>query len=251
MKILLDAGHGYSTPGKRSPDGMKEYEFNRAVAYIMKTELEKYEGVTVYMAHDDSRDVPLRERTDKANRLGVNLYFSIHANASTGQMGAWGGIDSFIYKTNPADARKIAEVVQRNLIAATGLRNRGVKCEDFHVLRETHMTAILVEHGFMDSVTDLPLLKSDAYRVLCGQTNAKSIAEVYGLKLKKEAVKVADKPKPQNDISGHWAESSIEAVKAAGLMSGFADGTFRPNEPLTRAQFAVSLERLLNSLNRK
>ena len=36
MKIMLDAGHGYSTAGKRSPDWMREYEFNRDVVNYAK-----------------------------------------------------------------------------------------------------------------------------------------------------------------------------------------------------------------------
>lgn len=190
MKIMLDAGHGYSTPGKRSPDGMKEYEFNRAVAYVMRDELAKYEGVEVRFAHSDSRDVPLTERTNAANAWGADLYFSIHANANTGKMGDWGGIDTFVYVTRPAEATRLANAVQSNLIAATKLRDRGVKFQDFHVLREAKMTSILVEHGFMDSTTDLPYLKSNEYRQLCGVTNVKSIAQVYGLKLK-----ASEKPK--------------------------------------------------------
>jgi hypothetical protein len=43
MKIMIDAGHGYETPGKRTVDGMKEYEFNRAVANEMKNLFLTYE----------------------------------------------------------------------------------------------------------------------------------------------------------------------------------------------------------------
>ena len=82
MKIMLNAGHGYNTPGKRSPDGMGEYEFNRAVANHAKRLLAEYKDVTVYFAHSDSRDVPLQERTNNANRLKVDVYVSIHANAA-------------------------------------------------------------------------------------------------------------------------------------------------------------------------
>ncbi|WP_427036654.1 N-acetylmuramoyl-L-alanine amidase [Cytobacillus pseudoceanisediminis] len=221
MKIVLDAGHHLSTPGKRSPDGMREFEFNSRVADVMKAELEKYEGVTAYFAHDSKRDVPLKERTNRANALKADLFFSIHANANTGKMGDWGGIDSFIYTSNPKEARKLAEVVQRNLIASTKLRNRGVKMADFHVLRETNMTAILVEHGFMDSRTDLPFLKSDAYRVLCAKSNVKSIAEVYGLKLKQA-------PKPAKEdakVSEEYKMSAYEEKVVAELKRlGITDG---------------------------
>ncbi|MCO0597359.1 N-acetylmuramoyl-L-alanine amidase [Peribacillus butanolivorans] len=208
MKIIIDAGHGPNTPGKRSPDGMREYTFNSRVADVMRDELEKYEGVTVIFTHADGTDVPLKDRTNKANKAGADVFISLHANANTGKMGDWGGIDTFVYKTNPKASRALADVVQRNLIEATGLRNRGVKTADFHVLRESKMTAILIEHGFMDSTTDLPLLKTDEYRVLCGKTDAKSVAEHYGLKLKKAeeskpeklAAKPAAKPKAKGGI---------------------------------------------------
>lgn len=182
MKIVIDAGHGPSTPGKRSPDGMKEYDFNRAVAAEMKKELEKYKGVTVYLAHDDSRDVPLSERTRRANDLNVNLYFSIHANAYTGEMGDHGGIETYVHVSKPQQALKLAEQVQSQLVKATKLRDRGVKTANFHVLRETSMTAVLVEHGFMDSKTDLPKLKSSSFRKLCGKTNATTVARFFNLK---------------------------------------------------------------------
>lgn len=41
------------------------------------------------------------------------------------------------------------------------------------------------------------------------------------------------------DVQGHWAQSYIEALAAKKIIAGFNDGTFRPNEPVTRAQFAA------------
>ena len=35
MKIMLDAGHGPKTAGKLSPNGMREFEFNEAVAKLL------------------------------------------------------------------------------------------------------------------------------------------------------------------------------------------------------------------------
>lgn len=40
------------------------------------------------------------------------------------------------------------------------------------------------------------------------------------------------------DTSGHWAEKAIDEITNAGIMNGFPDGTFRPDEPMTRAQVA-------------
>ena len=40
MKILLDNGHGFDTPGKRSPDGhFREYAYNRYLAFLIRERL--------------------------------------------------------------------------------------------------------------------------------------------------------------------------------------------------------------------
>ena len=44
----------------------------------------------------------------------------------------------------------------------------------------------------------------------------------------------------------HWAASAIKTVDAAGIMSGHTDGTFKPDAPVTRAELAAVVERLLN-----
>lgn len=43
------------------------------------------------------------------------------------------------------------------------------------------------------------------------------------------------------DISGHWAEESIYALKEKGIISGDGDGAFRPDDTLTRAEFVKML----------
>lgn len=42
--------------------------------------------------------------------------------------------------------------------------------------------------------------------------------------------------------SDHWAKDFIESLAAQGIIAGFPDGTFRPNTPVTRAQFAAMLQ---------
>lgn len=190
MKIMLDAGHGYGTSGKRSPDGIREYEFNRAVASFAKELLENYQNVTVYFAHSDERDVPSSERTDLANRLNADCFVSIHANAyGTGDWNSVGGIETYVYPSRPQEALELAQKIQRNLIHLTGLRDRGVKTADFHVLRETKMTAVLVECGFMTNKGEAALLRTPVYRKRCAQAIAKAVAEQYCLKRKSEGPK--------------------------------------------------------------
>ena len=49
-----------------------------------------------------------------------------------------------------------------------------------------------------------------------------------------------------SDISGHWAESYIALAGALGYVQGYGDGTFRPNEPITRVEVATLLNNVLN-----
>ena len=46
------------------------------------------------------------------------------------------------------------------------------------------------------------------------------------------------------DYIGHWAESSIKRAIAAKVMSGYPDGSWKPEQPITRAELAVILDRL-------
>lgn len=46
-----------------------------------------------------------------------------------------------------------------------------------------------------------------------------------------------------SDIEGHWAEAVIESWVDAGKAGGYADGTFRPNAPVTRAEFMAFTNR--------
>ena len=52
-----------------------------------------------------------------------------------------------------------------------------------------------------------------------------------------------EEPEIVDDVSGHWAKASIEWAKEKGLIKGYPDGSFKPNNTLTRAEACVMLER--------
>jgi N-acetylmuramoyl-L-alanine amidase len=227
MKIMLDAGHGYNTAGKRSPDGMKEYEFNRKVASYVKEILESHQNVTVYFAHSDDLDVPLKERTDAANRLKVDIYVAIHANANGETWNDAGGIETYVYPTKPKEAVELAQKIQKYLVTITGLRNRGVKTADFHVLRETHMTAILAECGFMTNQKEANLMHTEAFQKECAEAIVTAIVEQYHLA--KKETKPPVKTPPKASPSGLYkvqvgafedqknADDLVKRLKASGF----------------------------------
>lgn len=169
MKIMIDAGHGPDTPGKRSPDGrIREFHFTSAVAEEVKQRL-IMDGHMVFFSHQSDQDVPLYERTLLANRLNADLFISIHANAMGHTFNDANGIETFTYTHPQKVSQQLAAAVQQSLILVTGRKNRGVKQADFAVLRDTQMPAILVECGFMTHKIEVELLKSLAYRKRCAQ----------------------------------------------------------------------------------
>jgi len=48
--------------------------------------------------------------------------------------------------------------------------------------------------------------------------------------------------------ASHWAAGAIDWVREQGLMAGYPDGTFRPEQPVTRAEMAAIIERLFRAI---
>lgn len=164
---MIDAGHGPHTPGKRSPDGqLREFEFNEAVARRIKQNLQ-CNNVLCIFSHDINRDVPLNERIILANRLKVDLFISIHANAFGTQWNEVNGIETFTSLNARSVTRSIATLIHQEVIKSTGRKNRGIKQGNFAVLRETNMPAVLVECGFMTNKNEMKLLKEPMYQQQC------------------------------------------------------------------------------------
>lgn len=208
--VIGDDGHGYdpvtgvATAGKRTPkfsDGtfMYENEFNHAVVEKMKP-LFKNVSIEFYDVSPEMTDTPLTTRSSRANKVYNDavkkygkdnvkcIFISVHANAYLGTWGEWGGVSTF-HDPGSVNGKKLATSVQKFLMNGTPLRNRGVKTDDFHVLRETLMPAILVECAFMDNLTEATLLRTDAYRQECAEEIFFGACEYLGVK--------AELPKPE------------------------------------------------------
>lgn len=75
-----------------------------------------------------------------------------------------------------------------------------------------------------------------------GQTDHFTTFAVLATELEKPEVVI---PVTLTDISGHWAEKSIVQLVGAGVLSGYPDGSFQPEKPITRAEFAAGLVKAL------
>ena len=103
----------------------------------------------------------LKARTDIANEAGVDVFVSVHNNALRATTS---GTETFHYYYASAASRRLAVEVQREMVAALGLPDRGVKSAGFYVLRHTVMPAILTESAFLTNPAEALLLADPAVR---------------------------------------------------------------------------------------
>jgi N-acetylmuramoyl-L-alanine amidase len=192
IKIAIDAGHGLNTPGKRTPSGEREWTFNNKVVLAATTKLNTFQNVQLLRLDDPTGtiDVPLKIRTDRANAWRADALVSIHHNAYLGAWGPHGGIETYTLPGASQKSRAIAALVHPLLVKSMGLRDRGIKTSNLHMLRESKMPAILVEGGFMDSTIDIKVLLDNQKLIEQGEAIAEGIAAYFNLKSKVGVSKV-------------------------------------------------------------
>ncbi len=159
--VVIDPGHGGSAPGAVY-EGVMEKDLNLSVALQVRDLLQLEEGIQVLMTRDSDQDVGLYERSDLANKNGANLFVSIHANALEGDT-SFKGIFTFYHRRNRG-GEALASTIQQAVARETGGLDRGIRHEDYVVVRETKAPACLLEMGFMTNSLELERLKDQAYQ---------------------------------------------------------------------------------------
>ncbi len=206
--VLLDPGHGGEDTGAISGKAF-EKDIVLDIARRVQQRLNRA-GIASQLTRDADYFITLDERSKIANRHPGAIFVSIHANAET--TGNVQGIETFYltskisdkqraewasdaYDFNTADgslnpkmeliaaekmsygarndSKTLARFVQNTIISDLGEPSRGVKQENFSVLRESFFgPAILVETGFVTNAQSRSKLLNYAYR----QKMAESIA---------------------------------------------------------------------------
>ncbi|MED3735891.1 N-acetylmuramoyl-L-alanine amidase, partial [Virgibacillus pantothenticus] len=196
-KVAIGAGHGYHTPGKRTPDGEREWSFNNKVVTAAVMHLKEY-GIDVLRLDDPSgkTDVPLSTRTNKANEWDADILISYHHNANIGKWGNWTGTETYYYP-GASTGLALAKAIHPSIVGVMGLRDRGIKTANLHMVRESKMPAILIEGGFMDSTIDIKVMRNDEVLERAGKALADAIADYFGVQAKpSKPSKPAPEPKP-------------------------------------------------------
>lgn len=180
--VLLDSGHGgivngqYNTPGKRSPiyeDGKQLFEgvYNRSIVKLIHEKLFTLgiNGLEILNVASGDLDTPLGVRVNAANKEWDRLkrpaaiYISIHGDAA-GDGINWheaSGISVYTSKGQTKSDVFASILIDKLDDIVTGVKWRTDetdqdkdKEENFYVLKNTNMPAVLSENGFMTNYAE-------------------------------------------------------------------------------------------------
>ena len=188
--IIIDPGHGGTDPGKAT-QGLHESDIVLDTSKRLQSLIEKQTPFRVMLTRetdirlDEKQGEDLKKRVDFAKEHNGDIFVSIHANASQKHDGH--GTETFYYKGSEKkelterekDSYMLADKIQKRLVKALDTRDRGVKPEDFYVLRENEMPAVLTELAFLDNNADYEKLASESGRQIAAEAIYAGILDYY------------------------------------------------------------------------
>lgn len=191
--VVIDAGHGGKDPGAIGTTKSLEKDFALAMALKLEKRLTG-SPITAVLTRKGDTFIDLDYRAHIANNLKADAFISIHAN-STGTMGSASGTETLYTRPECLD---LANTLHKHLVAATGLKDRGVKKQNLAVTRETKMPAALLEVGFINHPADEIKLFDPKFQDKIVDAIAKALYEYFGVKDRPEP---KDVPYPEMEIT--------------------------------------------------
>lgn len=82
------------------------------------------------------------------------------------------------------------------------------------------------------------LMASLVYPATAGAESVQGQAEVGNVQAKSLHFSV-----PYTDLTGHWSQSAVTRLQDLNLLKGYTDGTFKPSQVISRAEFVMILDR--------
>mgnify|MGYP002397919562 FL=1 len=200
-RIVVDAGHGGKDPGAVGPGGTREKDVTLAMAKALGRELESQLGCEVILTRSGDTFLELPERTAIANKVGADLFISIHANANKNRSAR--GIETYYLNFSKSDdalevvarenktsleqvgdlelilldllanskineSSRLAAEIQKSMTGQLRkhykVKDLGVRQGPFYVLLGATMPSVLVETAFISNRTEEKLLVNRKYQ---------------------------------------------------------------------------------------
>lgn len=203
--IVLDPGHGGEGDEGAMYENFVEKEMNLVLANAMKTELEKYEGVTVYLTRTGDQNLTLAQRSEYAKSVNADMMFCLHFNTSGSH--TLFGTECWIsaFGEEYSKGRSFAEI-EMQMLEELGLYSRGIKTRigdkgtDYYgIIRtasELDLTCVLIEHCHIDHQNDRSFCEGREQWEAFGRLDATAVAKYFHLKSDILGVDYSDYPIP-------------------------------------------------------
>ena len=197
--VVIDAGHGGNDPGNQNRHlKLNEKTFTLDVARRLQRLL-KAQGLHVVMTRTSDRAVDLDRRAEMTNKLGADLFISIHFNAFSGRDIA--GTETYVMTPYRRQSSPQAErdkrmmttkypanryddwnavlgfEVHRALIDVLKSTDRGLKRFRYSVLRSVNCPAVLVEAAFLSNDAEGRKVATASYRQRIAQAIATGVRQ--------------------------------------------------------------------------
>lgn len=183
VKVFIDAGHGGTDSGAIG-NGLLEKNLTLQIATRVKDMLvAEYNNVSVLMSRTGDQSLTLAQRTNAANAWGADFLLSVHINAGGGT-----GYEDYIYPGSGAPTTTYQNTIHTEILKLVSYNDRGKKQENFHMLRESNMPALLTENGFIDNANDATKLKTSSFIESLARGHVNGIAKSFNLPKKSTAV---------------------------------------------------------------
>jgi len=270
MKIAIDAGHGKDgDPGAVGPYGTKEADITQALA----VQLGNYILALGHEAFLCDRSLYASERAVQASKEGCEILISLHCNAGSASAQ---GIEAWFAHGNE-EGKRLASRILGVLTAETGAASRGIKDDadwrpasdpnwtgGMGVLRNFPGPAILLELLFISNPAEEKLLSSPDFQQKCAHAIACGVLDFVNSwrkgKTNSAPASGSDDPpslkaiEPFPDLSPTLWDGKARKIalllKDLGILTGYEDGTFRPDQPITRIEAVTLIYRALTYLGK-
>jgi N-acetylmuramoyl-L-alanine amidase len=178
--IYLDAGHGGKDAGAVG-NGLKEKDLTLDICKRIQAGLLNYEDVRVLMSRESDIYLTLDERTRKANVANADVLLSVHINSASASAR---GFETFIHPDTRAATKAFQNTLHPEIFKAMNVNvpDRGKKAKNFHMVRESKMSAVLTENLFISNASDAALLGKADFRQKIAQGHITGLEKFLGLK---------------------------------------------------------------------
>ena len=201
-KVLIDPGHGGKDTGAIGPTGLYEKDVVLSVAKKLGSILKERYNVDILFTRGEDVFIPLEERTAIANSKKVDLFISIHANASPRR--AARGIETYILNwTDDEEAMRVA--ARENAISFKKMRKiqgdlqkilsdlarDSKRDESMRLAHSVHNSLVSTLREDYDEINDLRV-KSALFYVLVGAEMPSILAEISFISNHEEEKRLSD-----------------------------------------------------------